>query len=106
MWLMLQQPQPDDYVIATGESHTVREFLQRAFEHVGLDWEPYVALDARYMRPSEVDHLRGDASKAERLLDWRPRTTFAELVTLMVDADIRLLEDEMAGRLVGVDRDG
>jgi GDPmannose 4,6-dehydratase len=105
MWLMLQQPQPDDFVIATGESHTVREFLDVAFEKIGLDWGKYVEVDPRYYRPSEVDHLRGDASKAERVLGWKPTVKFAELVALMVDADIQLLEDELAGRLVGVDRE-
>jgi GDPmannose 4,6-dehydratase len=106
MWLMLQQPEPDDFVIATGESHTIREFLQLAFERVGLDWRDYVEIDPRYYRPAEVDHLRGDASKAERVLGWKPRVTFADLVALMVDADIQLLDDELAGRLVGVDREG
>jgi GDPmannose 4,6-dehydratase len=105
MTLMLRQPQPDDFVIATGESHTVREFLDLAFERAGLDWHDYVQLDPRYYRPSEVDHLRGDASKAERLLGWKPTVQFNELVALMVDADIQLLEDELAGRLVGVDRE-
>jgi len=106
MWMMLQQPEPDDYVIATGESHTVREFLELAFTRVGLDWQEYVEIDPRYYRPSEVDHLCGDASKAARILGWQPRTVFKELVALMVDADIKLLEDELAGRSVSVDRDG
>jgi GDPmannose 4,6-dehydratase len=105
MVLMLQQPQPDDFVIATGESHSVREFLDLAFQRVGLDWHEFVEIDPRYYRPAEVDHLRGDASKAERVLGWKPTVTFPELVSLMVDADIQLLEDELAGRLVGVDRD-
>jgi GDPmannose 4,6-dehydratase len=105
MWQMLQQDEPDDFVIATGESHTVREFAQRAFDRVGLDWERYVEIDPRYYRPSEVDDLRGDASKARRVLGWQPRTTFAELVDLMVDADQQLLDDQLAGRLVLADRD-
>ena len=105
MWLMLQQPEPDDFVIATGESHTVREFLDLAFGRVGLDWSNYVELDPRYYRPTEVDHLRGDASKAERVLGWKPTVMFPDLVALMVDADIQLLEDELSGRLVGVDRE-
>jgi GDPmannose 4,6-dehydratase len=105
MWLMLQQPQPDDYVIATGESHTVREFLELAFDRVGLEWQGFVEVDPRYYRPSEVDHLLGDASKAARVLGWRPTTRFNELVALMVDADIKLLEDQLAGRSVSVDRD-
>ena len=104
MWLMLQQDQPDDYVIATGESHTVREFCQAAFGHAGLDWERHVRVDARYYRPTEVDHLLGDASKAAAAMGWRPRTGFAELVGLMVDADVVLLEDELAGRTVRIDR--
>jgi GDPmannose 4,6-dehydratase len=105
MVLMLQHDEPDDFVIATGESHSVREFVERAFARVGLDWERYVKIDPRYYRPSEVDHLRGDASKAARVLGWTPKTTFPALVDLMVDADIKLLEDELAGRSVSVDRD-
>jgi len=105
MVLMLQQDEPDDFVIATGESHSVREFVERAFARVGLDWERYVKIDPRYYRPSEVDHLRGDASKAARILGWTPKTTFPALVDVMVDADIKLLEDELAGRSVSVDRD-
>jgi GDPmannose 4,6-dehydratase len=105
MWMMLQQPEADDFVIATGESHTIREFLDLAFGRVNLDWHHYVELDPRYYRPSEVDHLRGDASKARRVLGWEPSVRFPELVALMVDADIQLLEDELAGRLVGVDRE-
>jgi GDPmannose 4,6-dehydratase len=91
MWLMLQQDSPDDFVIATGESHTVREFCQAAFEHVGLDWKHYVKIDPVYFRPSEVDALRGDASKAERLLGWKPRVRFEQLVKMMVDADVDAL---------------
>jgi GDPmannose 4,6-dehydratase len=105
MYLMLQQPEPDDFVIATGESHTVREFLDLAFQRAGLDWHEYVKIDPRYYRPSEVDHLRGDPSKAKRILAWEPTVRFPDLVALMVDADIQLLEDELAGRLVAVDRD-
>jgi GDPmannose 4,6-dehydratase len=88
MWLMLQQDEPDDYVIATGQTWTVRDFLSRAFQRVGLNWEDYVEFDERYLRPSEVDVLIGDASKAKRKLGWKPRTTFDELVRLMVDADL------------------
>jgi GDPmannose 4,6-dehydratase len=105
MWLMLQHHEPDDFVIATGESHTVREFAERAFNRLGLDWERYVSIDPRYYRPSEVDDLCGDASKARRVLDWKPRTTFAQLVDLMVDADIQLLDDQLAGRLVASERE-
>jgi GDPmannose 4,6-dehydratase len=87
MWLMLQQNEPDDYVIATGETHSVREFLQEAFSYVDLNWEDYVELDSRYLRPAEVDHLVGDASKAKQEFGWEPKVTFKELVRLMVDAD-------------------
>jgi GDPmannose 4,6-dehydratase len=89
MWLMLQQPKPDDFVIATGEMHSVREFVATSFELVGLDWERYVEIDQRYFRPTEVDELCGDAGKAQRQLGWQPRTTFDGLVRLMVDADLR-----------------
>ena len=88
MWLMLQQERPDDYVIATGESHTVREFLDEAFGHLGLDWRGFVEIDPRYFRPSEVDELRGDMTKAREQLGWQPRVTFGELVRMMVDADL------------------
>lgn len=94
MWLMLQQGKPDDYVIATGESHSVREFLDQVFGHLDLDWHDYVEIDPRYFRPSEVDHLEGDASKARRVLKWKPKVTFEELVRMMVDADMRLAERE------------
>jgi GDPmannose 4,6-dehydratase len=87
MWLMLQQEKPDDYVIATGETHSVREFLDEAFSHVGLDWEDYVAIDPKYYRPAEVDLLVGDGSKASMALGWKPTTHFKDLVRLMVDAD-------------------
>jgi GDPmannose 4,6-dehydratase len=90
MWLMLQQDEPDDYVIATGETHSVEEFLTEAFAHVGLDWRDYVEIDPKYMRPSEVDLLIGDASKAKRKLGWEPKVTFKELVHLMVDADVSM----------------
>lgn len=99
MWLMLQQDKPDDYVIATGETHSVKEFLDEAFSHVGLDWKKYVALDERYLRPSEVDLLLGDGSKAKRQLGWAPKTKFRDLVKLMVDADVQLLKDHMEGRI-------
>jgi GDPmannose 4,6-dehydratase len=89
MWRMLQQDQPDDYVIATGEMHSVREFVDVAFGLVGLDWERHVRIDERYFRPTEVDELCGDASKAARVLDWRPTITFAGLVRLMLEADLR-----------------
>ncbi|BFU42440.1 GDP-mannose 4,6-dehydratase [Krasilnikovia sp. MM14-A1004] len=104
MWLMLQQPQPDDFVIATGEPRTVREFVVAAFDQVGLDWEQYVDTDPAYLRPSEVDSLIGDPSKARQKLGWTPKTLFPDLVRIMVDADRQLLEDERMGRLVRMDR--
>jgi GDPmannose 4,6-dehydratase len=88
MWLMLQQDQADDFVIATGESHSVRELVEIAFGHVGLDWEKYVTLDPRFLRPAEVDHLIGDCSKAKKILGWRPEVDFKALVTMMVDEDM------------------
>ncbi|HOB31728.1 MAG TPA: GDP-mannose 4,6-dehydratase, partial [Verrucomicrobiota bacterium] len=99
MWLMLQQDEPDDYVIATGETHSVREFLEEAFSYAGLDWRKHVVHDARYLRPAEVDLLIGDASKARRKLGWQPKTTFKELVRLMVDADMELLKAQREGRV-------
>ena len=93
MWLMLQQDEPEDYVVASGEAHTVREFCRLAFEHVGLDWERHVKTDPLLMRPAEVDHLVGDATKAHTKLGWKPRVEFAELVRLMVDADLERLAD-------------
>jgi GDPmannose 4,6-dehydratase len=99
MWLMLQQERPDDYVVATGETHSVTEFLEEAFSLAGLHWQKYVVHDPRYLRPSEVDMLVGDASKARRQLNWRPRTTFKDLVKLMLDADIALLKAHQEGRI-------
>ena len=104
MWLMLQRDEPEDFVIASGESHSVREFVELAFGRVGLDWERYVTIDPRYFRPAEVESLCGDVSKAQAELGWQARTGFKELVALMVDDDIRLLADELSGRLVRVDR--
>jgi GDPmannose 4,6-dehydratase len=98
MWSMLQQREPDDYVLATGESHSVRDFLDEAFTYVGLDWRAYVEIDPKYLRPTEVDELIGDASKARRQLGWSPKVTFTELVRMMVDADIEALAK---GRPVG-----
>ena len=105
MWLMLQLDEPDDYVIATGESHTVGEFVELAFAHAGLDWKRHVEIDPRYFRPAEVDSLCGDPSKAREQLGWKARTSFEDLVTLMVDGDLGLLQAEQAGLLVRVDRD-
>jgi GDPmannose 4,6-dehydratase len=98
MWLMLQQDKPDDYVVATGETHSIREFLELAFKHADLEWERFVEIDPKYYRPAEVDVLIGDASKAGRQLGWKPKTTFTELVRIMTDADIALLADEMSGK--------
>jgi GDPmannose 4,6-dehydratase len=91
MWLMLQKEQPDDYVIATGETHSVREFLDLAFSYVNLKWEDYVEFDQRYLRPAEVELLIGDATKARQKLAWQPSVTFEELVALMVEADLQAL---------------
>jgi GDPmannose 4,6-dehydratase len=88
MWLMLQQETPDDYVIATGETHTIRELLDVSFDHLGLDWHKYVGIDEKYFRPTEVDILQGDSSKARRVLNWKPRIQFKDLIEDMVDADI------------------
>jgi GDPmannose 4,6-dehydratase len=97
MWLMLQQDEPDDYVVATGETHSVREFCELAFDRVGLDWEKYVVVDEKFFRPAEVDLLVGDATKARTQLGWKPKTTFEGLVNLMVDADVALLEGKLKG---------
>ncbi len=99
MWLMLQQAAPDDYVVATGETHSVREFLEVAFGHAGLDWNRHVEIDPRYYRPAEVELLIGDSSKARRHLGWQPRTTFGDLARLMVDADIELLRRHRQGEI-------
>jgi GDPmannose 4,6-dehydratase len=93
MWLMLQQDQPEDFVIATGESHSVREFLEEAFSYLELDWREFVEIDPRYFRPTEVEFLLGDTSKARQRLGWQPRVTFTELVRIMVDADLQELLD-------------
>ncbi|HXN85329.1 MAG TPA: GDP-mannose 4,6-dehydratase [Candidatus Binataceae bacterium] len=98
MWLMLQQERPDDYVIATGETHSVQEFLELAFEHLELDWRKYVDTDARLFRPAEVDLLRGDSSKARTALGWEPKVKFHELVIMMVEADLELAGRELRGR--------
>ena len=92
---MLQQSEPDDYVIATGKAWSVRDFVARAFAHVDLDWEQYVEIDPRYYRPAEVDHLVGDANKARDKLGWSPKVGIDELVTIMMDADIHLLDERM-----------
>jgi GDPmannose 4,6-dehydratase len=98
MWLMLQQEQGGDYVVATGETHSVQEFLEAAFGCVNLDWNQYVKIDPRYYRPAEVDLLIGDASKARKILGWEPKTTFLDLVRIMVQADIDDLTRQLAGK--------
>jgi GDPmannose 4,6-dehydratase len=98
MWLMLQQDTPDDYVVCTGQTHSVREFCEVAFDRAGLRWQDHVVQDERFMRPAEVDLLVGDASKAKKVLDWQPSTSFTGLVEMMVDADLDLL----SGRLKGI----
>jgi GDPmannose 4,6-dehydratase len=103
MWLMLQQDQPGDYVIATGEMHSVRELCEVAFRAVGLDYRDYVGTDPEYVRPAEVDALCGDASKARAKLGWKPRTTFKQLVELMAEADLRLAtEEKRLGRFISL----
>jgi GDPmannose 4,6-dehydratase len=103
-WLMLQRNHPDDYVIATGEAATVRQFCEVSFARAGLNFEQFVRTDKRYERPSEVNALVGDASKVSAALNWRPTTHWRALAELMVDADRQALEDELAGKLVRVDR--
>jgi GDPmannose 4,6-dehydratase len=99
MWLILQQDKPEDYVVATGETHSVREFLEAAFAHAGLHWKDFVEIDQRYYRPAEVDLLVGDYSKARKQLGWEPKTKFKDLVKLMVDADVELLRRHRAGEI-------
>jgi GDPmannose 4,6-dehydratase len=98
MWLMLQQDQPDDYVVATGETHSVKEFLELAFKRLDLDWTKHVEFDARYLRPTEVDLLLGDATKARQKLGWKPTMGFAELVNSMVDSDLKDLTGKIEGQ--------
>ena len=98
MWLMLQQDQPDDYVVATGETHSVKEFLELAFKRLDLDWTQYVEFDSRYLRPTEVDLLLGDASKARKKLGWKPTMGFQELVNTMVDSDLKDLTKKIEGQ--------
>jgi GDPmannose 4,6-dehydratase len=99
MWRMLQHDEPDDFVLATNETHSVREFIEVAFAHAGLDWEEHIEIDPKYFRPSEVDVLLGDYSKAKEKLGWEPTVTFEGLVQMMVDADVKAVEDELAGRV-------
>jgi len=100
MWLMLQQPEGDDYVVATNETHTIAECLDVAFGAVGLNWRDHVDIDSRFFRPAEVDLLIGDPAKAKRKLGWEPKTKFKALIELMVDSDVRLLKDQMAGKAI------
>ena len=95
MWMMLQQDKADDYVVATNEAHSVRDFLNIASERLGIDWEPYVEIDSRYFRPTEVDYLLGDSSKARRALGWKPEVSFRSLVQMMVDQDLELAKREL-----------
>ena len=95
MWLMMQAEEPDDYVVATGETHSIREFLDEAFGYLDLNWEKYVEIDPRYYRPAEVDLLLGDATKARTVLGWKPKVTFSELVRIMVDHDLELARQEL-----------
>lgn len=97
IWRMLQQAEPEDFILATGETHSVREFAERAFAHAGLDWKKHVEVDPEYYRPTEIDRLVGDASKARERLGWQPKTKFRELVTVMVDADREILRDSLSG---------
>jgi GDPmannose 4,6-dehydratase len=101
MWLMLQQERADDYVIATGVSHSVRDLVEIAFGHLGLDWSGHVSLDPKLLRPAEVDHLIGDSSKARKALGWTPEVDFTQLVRMMVDADVRRLS-QSSGQKAGV----
>jgi GDPmannose 4,6-dehydratase len=100
MWMMLQQPKGDDFVIATGESATVRQFAEVAFKKANLNWEDHVKIDKRYLRPSEVDSLVGDASKAQKVLGWKAKTNWKKLAEIMVEADIQLLDDKLSGRKI------
>jgi GDPmannose 4,6-dehydratase len=101
MWLMLQQDAPDDYVVATGEAYSVRDFLETTFSMLDLDWKKYVEKDPRYYRPAEVDHLLGDSTKARTKLGWAPKVSFPELVKMMVDHDLELARQEQTLRKAG-----
>jgi len=97
MWLMLQQDEPDDYVIASGETHSVKEFAELAFSHVGLDYQDYLNIDERFYRPAEAHLLKGDYSKGKKILGWEPTVSFKELIQMMVDADIKELRYQVDG---------
>jgi GDPmannose 4,6-dehydratase len=94
MWLMLQQSTPDDYVISTGETHSVQELVEVAFGRVGLDWQKYVKIDKAFLRPAEVDLLIGDCSKAKRELGWTPSVSFKQMIEMMVDSDLKIIQKE------------
>jgi GDPmannose 4,6-dehydratase len=102
MWKMLQQDEPDDYVVGSGVAPTIREFVQEAFDYAGMDWEQHVEIDQRYFRPTEVDHLLADSSKAKRELGWEPKITFKPLVRIMVDADLEAVGAEPIGEGVRI----
>ena len=106
MWLMLQQDAPDNFVIGTGETHSVREFCEIAFGHVGLDYHEFVVQDERFYRPAEVDLLIGDASKAKSTIGWESKTRFRDLVHLMVDADVKMLQDKLSGKVGATETHG
>jgi GDPmannose 4,6-dehydratase len=89
MWMMLQQDKPDDYVVSTGQTNSVKEFLEEAFSYAGLNWEDYVKIDSKYFRPTEVENLIGDSTKATKILGWKPKVTFSDLTRIMVDSDFR-----------------
>jgi GDPmannose 4,6-dehydratase len=101
MWMMLQAPEPDDFVVATGEAHSVRQFVEGAFGHLALDWQKHVELDPRYLRPTEVNHLLGNSDKIRKQLGWKPRVTFNELVRVMVDHDLEAARQEQTLRQAG-----
>jgi len=100
MWMMLQQEKPDDFIIATGESHSILEFIEHTFDYLELDWKKYVISDPKYFRPSEVDYLQGDATKARTILGWKPRTNFIQLIKIMVDSDLKLAKQELLSNQV------
>jgi len=106
MWMMLQQPEPDDYVLATGKTHSVRQLVETAFAAVGLDWEEYVEVDPKFIRPAEVDFLCGDATKARERLGWEPEMSFEELIKMMVDADLEAVQRSENGYAVAAARNG
>jgi GDPmannose 4,6-dehydratase len=103
MWMMLQQPKPEDFVIATGETHSVQELLQTAFSAAGLDWQKYVEIDPKLIRPAEVDHLCGDSSKARKQLGWKPTTSFTQLIQMMVAADLKLVQSTLPAAATATD---